>query len=81
MCRLFSILAIIITGFSFIILQACKKHEDTPVIGTSIAFTIPAGWPTPVYNFDSNRLTVEPYEILNGPSLMATIEGLTRSIY
>lgn len=80
MRRLFTILAIIITGFSFIILQACKKHEDTPVIGTSIAFTIPAGWPT-VYNFDSNRLTVEAYEILNGPSLMATIEGLTRSIY
>ena len=80
MRRLFTILAIIITGFSFIILQACKKHEDTPVFETSIAFTIPAGWPT-VYNFDSNRLTVEAYEILNGPSLMATIEGLTRSIY
>ena len=63
MSRLSIILAIVITAFSFIVLQACKKNGDTPVIGTSLAFAIPAGWPSPVYNFDSNRLTVEGFAL------------------
>lgn len=59
MSRLFTILSFILTFFSVVIFQACKKNNDTLSIDTPIAFTTPAGWPALVYNFDSNRLTVE----------------------
>ncbi len=59
MSRHTTILSVLLSIFSIVIFQACKKNGDTPLAGTALAFPIPAGWPAPVYNFDSNRLTVE----------------------
>ena len=58
MSRLYTIFSLLLSIFSIVIFQACKKNGDTPFVGTALAFPIPAGWPAPVYNFDSNRLTV-----------------------
>ena len=59
MSRLFTILSLLLFIFLLVIFQACKKNGDTAIVGTSLTFPIPVGWPAPVYNFDSNRLTVE----------------------
>jgi len=38
-----------------------KPKSDTPVY--DIRFTIPEGWPTPLYNFDQNILTEEGFRL------------------
>ncbi|MCY7422444.1 MAG: cytochrome-c peroxidase [Chitinophagaceae bacterium] len=63
MSRLVTISLLLISGLVILVLQACKKNDATPYIGTSLEFIKPAGWPTPAYNFDSNRLTVEGFAL------------------
>ena len=63
MSRLFAICLVVFSGLIILVMQACRKIEGTPYVGTALDFTTPAGWPTPVYNFDSNRLTVEGFAL------------------
>lgn len=67
MRRLYSIsllLAILLMAITF---EACKKSDlsspDAGTIGTPLTFTVPAGWPQPQYNFDSNRITKEGFAL------------------
>ena len=38
-------------------------ETDSKIIGTPLAFTVPKGWPKPVYDFKNNRLTKEGVEL------------------
>ncbi len=53
--------------FAVIIFIACKKNDvsspNGSLPGTPLQFVVPAGWPAPQYNFDSNRLTKEGFEL------------------
>jgi cytochrome c peroxidase len=45
------------------ILHACRKKDAFVYNPSYLNFTTPAGWPAPVYNFDSNRITQEGFEL------------------
>lgn len=57
MKKLFAISVIALGIFAFIL---PKKNK---FLGTPVTFITPQGWPTPAYNFDSNRLTKEGIEL------------------
>lgn len=66
MFRVQTILLILFVGAGFAMVQACKKNDMVaPAIATTtpMEFVIPKGWPPPVYNFDSNRITKEGFEL------------------
>ncbi len=60
--RLFSVILLlsvfIIAGIAWV-----SKNTDTKIIGTPISFTVPKGWPMPVYDFKSNPLTQEGFAL------------------
>ncbi len=60
--RLILILFIIILSGSFVIHSCRKDQEDVPG-KTLLAFTIPNGFPPPLYNFSKNPLTEEGFQL------------------
>lgn len=46
-----------------LILHACRKKDAFVYNPTFLNFTTPAGWPAPAYDFDSNRITQEGFEL------------------
>ena len=54
------LLAVILSGS--ILLESCRK-TDWPFRTTPISFTIPNGFPAPVYNFTANPLTEEGFQL------------------
>jgi cytochrome c peroxidase len=51
---------IILCILSIAIIQACtKRGGGSSGVGTVIEFKVPAGWPAPLYNFETNPLTEE----------------------
>jgi len=57
---------IIITAFilfiaaGLLVLESCRK-KDHPFRGTPLAFTVPPGFPPPLFNFNQNPLTEEGF--------------------
>ena len=51
----------------YVCIEACKKNDiaapGNNQAGTPLTFSVPKGWPAPVYNFDSNRITKEGFEL------------------
>jgi cytochrome c peroxidase len=52
---LFLLVCMVCVGIGFV---EIKKHQPTP-----LKFTVPKGWPKPIYNFKNNPLTVEGFEL------------------
>ncbi|MFC4231009.1 cytochrome-c peroxidase [Parasediminibacterium paludis] len=48
----------IIAGIAWV-----SKNTDPKIIGTPIPFTVPKGWPQPVYDFKNNPLTQEGFAL------------------
>jgi cytochrome c peroxidase len=64
MKKAFIISAFICSILFILFIPSCSKSDLTSRPGlTPITFTIPQGWPQPVYNFTSNPLTVEGFEL------------------
>lgn len=64
MKRLVTIAMIVLVTFGVLAIKACKKTDSTPVTPASpISFTVPAGWPQPAYDFSSNPLTQQGFEL------------------
>lgn len=51
----------IVTGA--VLVQACKKSGNDSSPAKPINFDVPAGWPSPHYNFSGNPLTQEGFEL------------------
>ena len=58
------ILSLLCSFLSILFIPSCSKSDTTsrPQL-TPLPFTIPAGWPQPAYNFSSNPLTVQGFEL------------------
>lgn len=56
-----SILIVLLGGFLF--LEACKKQEDAPPALIPLQFTVPSGFPEPVYKFENNPLTQQGFAL------------------
>ncbi|MDB5196709.1 MAG: cytochrome-c peroxidase [Flaviaesturariibacter sp.] len=54
-----SIIVLIVA--SILLLESCRKKDRSFYKGTPLAFTIPAGFPQPVYDFAANPLTEEAF--------------------
>ncbi|HEX5024605.1 MAG TPA: cytochrome c peroxidase [Agriterribacter sp.] len=62
MCRtVISFLLFFITGILFF--ESCKKQADAIASLTPIQFTVPTGFPQPVYKFENNPLTQQGFEL------------------
>ncbi len=56
-----SILIMLLGGFLF--LEACKKQGDTATALIPLQFTVPVGFPDPVYKFENNPLTQQGFQL------------------
>ncbi len=67
MTRLHTILLLFVVCLGLVTFEACKKNDvqlpGNGQVGTPLAFTIPAGWPATAYNFDSNKITKQGFEL------------------
>ena len=52
---------IFFTGIFF--MEACKKQDSVTTSITPLTFTIPLGFPDPVYKFENNTLTQQGFEL------------------
>ena len=52
---------IFFTGIFF--MEACKKQDSVSTSVTPLTFTIPLGFPDPVYKFENNTLTQQGFEL------------------
>lgn len=46
-----------------IVVESCKKQEDGPGTPVPLTFTIPDGFPDPVYKFENNPLTEQGFQL------------------
>lgn len=58
---LISFLLFFVAGI--MVFESCKKQADSIAAVTPIQFTVPAGFPQPVYKFENNPLTQQGFEL------------------
>ena len=58
------VLALVAASLAGLAFQGCRKDPDTGRLpADAISFTVPAGWPQPVYTFLNNPLSTDGFEL------------------
>jgi cytochrome c peroxidase len=59
----FLIIIFLVTLTGSFLINACRKGQEEVPGKTPLTFTVPNGFPTPVYNFSNNPLTEEGFQL------------------
>jgi cytochrome c peroxidase len=63
MKRAFTILFFLVAVMAGVSMNGCSKSNDDQERNNALVFTVPAGFPAPVYQFEGNPLTKEGFEL------------------
>src|SRR6187431_1451907 len=65
------IMIILVTLSGSFLINACRKGQEDVPGKTGLTFTVPAGFPAPLYDFSKNPLTEEGFQLAKCYFMMA----------